>query len=121
MASLWGFIGSACVNEIACYSVARGVDVDDGKPNQETYCRPVYFYVGHCFYPVLVDPCYWADHKIQSPGPIFFRQPRSGRNNQSFACLKFRSMVVNTDANEKQAVRRDKRITPIGKFLRKTN
>ena len=59
--------------------------------------------------------------KIQSPGPIFFRQPRSGRNNQSFACLKFRSMVVNTDANEKQAVRGDKRITPIGKFLRKTN
>ncbi len=59
--------------------------------------------------------------KIQSPGPIFFRQARSGRNNQSFGCLKFRSMVVNNDANSKQASQGDKRITPIGKFLRKSS
>lgn len=59
--------------------------------------------------------------KIQSPGPIFFRQPRSGRNNESFNCLKFRSMVVNRDANSKQASKGDKRITPIGQFLRKSS
>ncbi|WP_380932285.1 exopolysaccharide biosynthesis polyprenyl glycosylphosphotransferase [Sphingobacterium suaedae] len=59
--------------------------------------------------------------KIQSPGPIFFRQPRSGRNNKSFGCYKFRSMVVNKDSHAKQASKDDKRITPIGKFLRKTN
>jgi exopolysaccharide biosynthesis polyprenyl glycosylphosphotransferase len=59
--------------------------------------------------------------KIQSPGPIFFKQPRSGRNNQTFDCYKFRSMVVNTESNAKQAVKGDKRITAIGQFLRKTN
>lgn len=59
--------------------------------------------------------------KIQSPGPIFFKQPRSGRNNQTFDCLKFRSMVVNKDSNAKQASKGDKRITPIGQFLRKTS
>lgn len=59
--------------------------------------------------------------KIQSPGPIFFKQPRSGRNNQTFACYKFRSMVVNKESDAAQATKGDKRITPIGKFLRKTN
>ncbi|WP_262914428.1 exopolysaccharide biosynthesis polyprenyl glycosylphosphotransferase [Sphingobacterium rhinopitheci] len=59
--------------------------------------------------------------KIQSPGPIFFKQQRSGRNNTSFNCLKFRSMVVNTDSNSKQASKGDRRITPIGQFLRKTS
>lgn len=59
--------------------------------------------------------------KIQSPGPIFFKQPRSGRNNTSFNCLKFRSMVVNKDSNSKQASKGDRRITPIGQFLRKSS
>lgn len=59
--------------------------------------------------------------KLQSPGPIFFRQARSGRNNESFNCLKFRSMVVNKESNAKQASKGDKRITPIGKFLRKSS
>ncbi|MGJ1416658.1 exopolysaccharide biosynthesis polyprenyl glycosylphosphotransferase [Sphingobacterium multivorum] len=59
--------------------------------------------------------------KIQSPGPIFFKQLRSGRNNKPFYCYKFRSMVVNKDSDAKQATKNDKRITAIGKFLRKTN
>ncbi|WP_437920223.1 exopolysaccharide biosynthesis polyprenyl glycosylphosphotransferase [Sphingobacterium sp. LRF_L2] len=59
--------------------------------------------------------------KIQSPGPIFFKQPRSGRNNKTFGCYKFRSMVVNKESGDKQATKGDRRITPIGAFLRKTN
>ena len=59
--------------------------------------------------------------KIQSPGPIFFKQLRSGRNNKSFYCYKFRSMVVNKESNAKQASHGDKRITAIGSFLRKSN
>lgn len=59
--------------------------------------------------------------KIQSPGPIFFKQPRSGRNNETFNCLKFRSMLVNAESNKEQATKNDKRITGIGRFLRKTN
>src|SRR5690606_5127169 len=59
--------------------------------------------------------------KLQSPGPIFFKQPRSGRNNQTFGCYKFRSMVVNQDSDKAQASKGDSRITPIGQFLRKSN
>ncbi len=58
---------------------------------------------------------------IESPGPIFFRQLRSGRNNKAFSCLKFRSMKVNNDANLKQASKDDQRITRVGRFIRKTS
>ncbi len=59
--------------------------------------------------------------KIDSRGPIFFWQQRSGRNNQNFWCLKFRSMYVNDNSNFKQATRDDNRITRVGRILRKTN
>ena len=59
--------------------------------------------------------------KISSPGPIFFRQKRTGEGNREFYCWKFRTMRVNNDSDHKQASASDKRITPIGKFLRKTN
>lgn len=59
--------------------------------------------------------------KLESPGPIFFKQLRSGRNNKPFYCFKFRSMVVNNDANKTQASLGDKRITSIGNFLRKSS
>lgn len=58
---------------------------------------------------------------LESRGPIFFVQQRSGRDGKSFNCLKFRSMKVNKDANEKQATKNDARITRIGSILRKTN
>ena len=59
--------------------------------------------------------------KLTSKGPAFFIQKRSGIKNISFDVIKFRTMYVNTDANYKQATKDDDRITPIGKFLRKTN
>lgn len=59
--------------------------------------------------------------KAESPGPIFFRQLRSGRNNQPFWCYKFRSMKVNKDSDSVQAKKNDMRITRIGSFLRKTS
>ena len=58
---------------------------------------------------------------IESKGPIFFSQPRSGKDNKPFNCLKFRSMKVNENANLLQATRNDARITKIGSFLRKTS
>jgi putative colanic acid biosysnthesis UDP-glucose lipid carrier transferase len=58
---------------------------------------------------------------LESRGPIFFIQQRSGKNGKTFNCIKFRSMKVNKDANEKQAVKNDDRITRMGKFMRKTN
>jgi putative colanic acid biosynthesis UDP-glucose lipid carrier transferase len=59
--------------------------------------------------------------KLTSRGPIIFSQKRSGRNNTIFHCYKFRSMSLNGDADKKQAVKEDPRITPVGRFLRKTN
>lgn len=59
--------------------------------------------------------------KLESRGPVFFRQLRSGRSNESFFCLKFRSMAVNKDSDSVQATKNDKRVTKIGAFLRKTS
>lgn len=59
--------------------------------------------------------------KLESPGPVIFKQGRSGRNNVNFWCYKFRSMRVNQDSNEKQASRDDSRITKMGRFLRRTS
>lgn len=58
---------------------------------------------------------------IDSRGPVFFVQRRTGKNGRPFRCLKFRTMIVNDEANEKQAEENDYRITRIGNFLRKTN
>ena len=58
---------------------------------------------------------------LESKGPIIFSQLRSGKNNKQFWCLKFRSMRINKDANDKQATKNDSRVTRIGKFIRKTS
>ncbi|MEH0073933.1 sugar transferase [Pannonibacter sp. Pt2] len=61
--------------------------------------------------------------KLSSPGPVIFRQARYGRNNELFMALKFRSMyVAKQDATGVAQTRKnDPRITPIGRFLRKSN
>ncbi|MCB0634146.1 MAG: exopolysaccharide biosynthesis polyprenyl glycosylphosphotransferase [Lewinella sp.] len=59
--------------------------------------------------------------RLESRGPIFFSQKRTGYRNRAFNCLKFRSMRVNGDSDNKQAVRNDSRITRVGSFLRKTS
>ncbi|MBK0404110.1 undecaprenyl-phosphate glucose phosphotransferase [Adhaeribacter sp. BT258] len=59
--------------------------------------------------------------KLDSKGPVFFKQLRSGKDNKPFYCLKFRSMAVNFDADKKQATRNDSRITRVGAFLRKSS
>jgi Undecaprenyl-phosphate glucose phosphotransferase len=59
--------------------------------------------------------------KLESRGPVFFRQQRSGKDNRPFWCLKFRSMRMNANANTMQATRNDARVTRIGRFLRRTS
>jgi len=59
--------------------------------------------------------------KLTSRGPIFFKQKRTGRNGVEFNCYKFRTMIINKEANEKQAVKDDPRVTKIGGFLRRSN
>ena len=71
--------------------------------------------------------------KLTSPGPIFFKQKRSGLNGQPFTMYKFRSMVTNAAQRQHEIlsmnemtgpvfkVTNDPRITPIGHFLRKSS
>lgn len=59
--------------------------------------------------------------KKQSPGPVIFKQERSGLNGKVFVCYKFRSMHVNKDADKLQATLNDPRKFKFGDFMRKTN
>jgi len=61
--------------------------------------------------------------KLDSPGPVFFKQTRNGWSGKAFSIWKFRSMHVHTpEAGEvKQATRNDPRVTRVGEFLRKTS
>ena len=59
--------------------------------------------------------------KLSSPGPVFFRQLRTGYKGESFYCWKFRTMRVNDDADKRQATRNDPRTTKVGEFLRRTS
>lgn len=69
--------------------------------------------------------------KFTSPGPVFFRQKRSGLNGRPFEMLKFRSMVTNAEQLKQELaslnemsgpvfkVTNDPRVTPFGRFMRK--
>lgn len=57
--------------------------------------------------------------KRTSPGPIIFRQKRLGMFGKEFYCYKFRSMYAG--ASDRKATRNDERITPVGRFIRKTH
>ncbi len=59
--------------------------------------------------------------KISSPGPVFFRQKRTGYRGREFECLKFRTMRVNPQADKMQATEDDPRKTKVGNFLRHTS
>lgn len=59
--------------------------------------------------------------KLTSPGPIFFKQKRTGYRGENFNCYKFRTMRVNKESDNMQATRRDPRKTLFGNFLRKTS
>jgi exopolysaccharide biosynthesis polyprenyl glycosylphosphotransferase len=71
--------------------------------------------------------------KLTSPGPVFFVQKRIGFNKRTFAIYKFRTMVVDAEKKLREIehlnevtgpvfkIKNDPRLTPIGKFLRKTS
>lgn len=59
--------------------------------------------------------------KMSSPGPVFFKQKRTGLYGQVFFCYKFRTMRVNDKADTMQALKNDPRKTRVGDFLRRTN
>ena len=70
---------------------------------------------------MIMFPFIWIIIKIQSPGPIFFKQDRTGLDGRTFKMMKFRSMHVNKDADRLQATKNDPRKYPFGNFMRKSN
>lgn len=58
--------------------------------------------------------------KLESKGPIFFKQGRPGLDENEFFCYKFRSMQVNENT-EREASKNDPRVTKMGRFMRKTS
>ncbi len=69
------------------------------------------------FYPLIALAVY-----VDNPGPIFYSQQRVGQRGQPFRMIKFRSMVVEAekDGHARWASEKDRRITRVGRFLRKT-
>lgn len=63
----------------------------------------------------------WVLHRSQSPGPVFFRQTRSGFQNRSFLILKYRSMHVGNPEEARQATAGDARVFRAGAWLRRTS
>ncbi|PMX07005.1 MULTISPECIES: undecaprenyl-phosphate glucose phosphotransferase [unclassified Pseudomonas] len=59
--------------------------------------------------------------KLTSPGSVIFKQDRHGWNGQVIKVWKFRSMRVHDDKEVRQASRNDSRITPVGRFIRRTS
>ncbi len=73
-----------------------------------------------CFYPLIYIPVA-AVIKLSSPGPVYFKQQRTGYLGKSFMCYKFRTMKVNANSDSCQATRDDPRKTRFGDFLRRTS
>jgi len=66
-------------------------------------------------------PILWILIKLESKGPLFFKQKRDGIDGDQFVCFKFRSMRINPVSNLIQTTKNDYRITNIGKFIRRTS
>jgi putative colanic acid biosynthesis UDP-glucose lipid carrier transferase len=61
----------------------------------------------------------WVLHRIQSPGPIFFKQERTGMMGRRFKILKYRTMHLNHNSEKKQASEKDPRVFSAGRWLRR--
>lgn len=61
----------------------------------------------------------WLMQKLQSPGPIFYRQERTGMMGRPFMMFKYRTMCTNHNNHAKQASKNDPRVFPAGRWMRK--
>ena len=66
-------------------------------------------------------PILWILVKLESKGPLIFKQKREGINGEEFLCYKFRSMKINSQVDKVHTTKNDTRVTRIGAFLRKTS
>ena len=66
-------------------------------------------------------PLLWLVIKLESKGPVLFKQEREGIGGNKFTCYKFRSMKLNKMSDSIHATKNDERVTRIGSFMRKTS
>ena len=86
-----------------------------------------------CILTIIMTPFVALAIKLDSKGPVFFKQTRIGRNGRRFTILKFRSMYIDAEERKKELeaqnevkglmfkMDNDPRITKVGKFIRKTS
>ena len=95
-----------------------------GELSVYMYCKRVFdvaaaLVVVLAIYPFLF-PIIALLIRIDSRGPVFFRQKRSGYMNRPFWCYKFRTMYVNDSSDTCRAEHNDPRVTRVGRILRNT-
>ena len=69
----------------------------------------------------LLWPILFVLVKLESKGPLLFRQKREGINGSEFTCYKFRSMKLNEQSEKSHVTKNDARVTKMGAFMRKTS
>jgi putative colanic acid biosynthesis UDP-glucose lipid carrier transferase len=67
----------------------------------------------------VVTVLVWLIQRVQSPGPLFFKQVRTGIKGRPFTMFKYRTMHLNHNCESKQATKDDPRIFPAGRWLRR--
>lgn len=70
----------------------------------------------------LAIPIVWVGNQLTSPGPLFYRQTRAGEGGRPFSLMKFRTMIPGAESETGAiwASEGDRRVTPMGRFMRKT-
>ena len=68
-----------------------------------------------------LTPILWIIVKLESKGPLIFKQVREGLNGDQFTCYKFRSMKINRFSDKVHATKNDSRVTKVGAFMRRTS
>lgn len=106
--------------------LTQTVDVVKNRAYSRTHLRKRFFDIVFsllviCCLLIWLVPLLALFIRLESKGPVFFRQLRTGKDGKPFYCLKFRSMRPNTQADAMQARRNDARITVVGAYLRKTS
>jgi putative colanic acid biosysnthesis UDP-glucose lipid carrier transferase len=115
------------------YNISSYQHVLKSKKKQKARFTGVFYLMGKRMFDVLLSlmvitlilswllPILAVFIRLDSPGPVFFVQTRVGFLGIPFRCYKLRSMLVNPDADSRQAMNNDDRITSLGHFLRITS
>lgn len=96
------------LDQLSNFILKRGFDI--------IFSLIVFVFVLSWLYPLIAILI-----KMDSKGPVLFKQKRYGYHDEIFTCYKFRTMVINEDSTSKTTLKNDERITPIGRFLRKSS